>query len=187
MECRATMTDHASTERAANRELEKELLKRAPKFIDNWGDLSQEQREEMVTLVQAFCFDHKRNLFCDEAIREETKILNISIGTDRAGWELNTNGNLVNAVMRQCHKEFGQHTKGAYEFGHGTIAFPEWIKTSVFNDYIKQKRYVGNRHDINFENAMINYQMVEAYTTFLRTYVMARDDNKLQHRLLLKF
>ena len=88
--------------------------------------------------------------------------------------------------MRQCHKEFGQHTKGAYKFGYGTIAFPEWIKTSVFNDYIKQKRYVGNRHDINFENAMINYPMVEAYTTFLRTYVMTRDDNKLQHRLLLK-
>ena len=40
----ATMTDRASTKRAANRELEKELLKRAQKFIDNWGDLSPEQK-----------------------------------------------------------------------------------------------------------------------------------------------
>ena len=30
------MTDHATNERATNREMEKEILKRAPKFIANW-------------------------------------------------------------------------------------------------------------------------------------------------------
>jgi hypothetical protein len=183
---RATMTDHAANKRAANRLMELELRKRAPLLITNWDSFSADGQNHLVTLVPAGLLDHKRNLFCDECIREETKLLHISLGIDRCTWELNNSGNLVNAVLRQCHKEFGQHEKDAYEFGHGTVAFPVWFEKSDYTEYQRQKRYVGNRHDINFENAMINYPMIEAYTEWLRLYVMTADDNKLQHRLLLK-
>ena len=121
----------------------------------------------------------------DECVREEQKVLNISIGTERESWELSSKGSVVNAILRQIHKEFGHHKKDPYEFGHGTVAFPTWIRGTDY-EWIKQKRYVGNRHDINFENAMLNFPMVAAYTGWLREFVMTSNDNKLQHRLLLK-
>lgn len=131
----ASMTDHANNERATNDLLVKELVKRAPKFIKNWDKLSKEKQGEFVAFVQAFCFDHKRNLFCDECVREETKLLNISIGKEKEKWELGSGGNLVNAVLRQCHKEFSGLKKDAYEFGHGTVAFLEWIKNRNFHSF----------------------------------------------------
>ena len=124
-------------------------------------------------------------MFCDEAIHEDSKVLNVSLGTKCDAWELNSNDSIVNLILWQIHEEFGQHTKDAYEFGHRTIYFPEWINGTEYK-YIKQKQYLGNRHDINFENAMLRYPMVEAYTEFLCEYVMSSNDNKLQWCLLIK-
>ena len=48
------------------------------------------------------------------------------------------------------------------------------------------KRYVGNRHLVNFENALICYYMAEKYQEWLKEHCMALEENKLQHRLYMK-
>ena len=50
----------------------------------------------------------------------------------------------------------------------------------------KMKRYVGNRHLVNFENALVCYYMAEKYREWLKEHCMTLEENKLQHRLYMK-
>ena len=96
-----------------------------------------------------------------------------------------------------CHTKFHIHvppqfTQDAYEFGHGAL-FRKWLRHKeqisgnsdhpVQHSDKKMKRYVGNRHPVNFENALICYYMAEKYQEWLKEHCMTLKENKLHYRL----
>ena len=97
------MTDHAPNETAANNKFGEVLCIRAAKFIEGWDLLTPTQQSDFTVLIQTKCCDHKRNLFCDEAVKFEDASLKDIIGFDKDSWEIGR-GSICNYVLLQIHK-----------------------------------------------------------------------------------
>ena len=106
MEVKVSMSDHAANEGAAFRLLVDEKRKLAEGFVENWAQMTEPQKAAYVKIIHTKCCDHKRNLICDEAVKEETKVLVGLIGNLKEHWEIGDSG-LVDFVLLQLHHEFG--------------------------------------------------------------------------------